>query len=215
MTTLLSTAYLAPVAYYAKLYHAPRVLIEAHEHYVKQTYRNRTFIGTDRGALSLSIPIEKGYKTQCPIREARLSPHGAWRHVHLVALMSNYGGSPFYEYYIDDIAAVLNHPYDRLFDLNEALRETICRLIGFTPRVCYTDAYLTPQDAATEGLADFRDRIHPKRYLRTAVPDFRPLPYYQVFDTRRPFLPNLSILDLLFNMGPESLLVLRDSVNKK
>jgi len=214
---LLSTAYLAPVSYYAKLFHAPRVIIEEHENYNKQTYRNRAFIGTDQGPLALSIPVEKGYKIKCPIREIRLSNHGEWRHQHLVALMSNYGNSPFYEYYIDEIEDLIRAPYTFLFDLNEALREKICQLIGFTPCIEYSNTYIelpqTSTDNATTDIVDFRNRIHPKKDFHHEDPDFRAIPYYQVFDTRHPFMENLSILDLLFNMGPESLLVLRDSLN--
>ncbi len=207
-TVLLSTAYLAPVSYYARLFHAPKVIIEAHENYNKQTYRNRAFIGSAQGAQSLSIPVEKGYKVKCPIREVRLSNHGEWRHQHLVALMSNYGNSPFYEYYIDEIAELINRPFDYLFDLNEALREKLCELIGFRPNVTYSEEYVEP----TADVADFRELIHPKKDFRVAEPDFHPVPYYQVFDQRTPFMPNLSILDLLFNMGNESLLVLQKSL---
>lgn len=218
LTALLSTAYLAPVSYYAKLFHAPRVIIEAHENYNKQTYRNRAFIGTDQGALALSIPVEKGYKIKCHIREIRLSDHGEWRHQHLVALMSNYGNSPFYEYYVDEIEAIIRSPHTFLFDLNEALREKICQLIGFTPCVEYSTEYIdlptTGNNNTVTEIADYRNRIHPKKDFRQEDPDFRPIPYYQVFNTRRPFMENLSILDLLFNMGPESLLILRDSLKK-
>lgn len=217
-TVLLSTAYLAPVSYYAKLFHAPRVIIEAHENYNKQTYRNRAFIGTDQGALALSIPVEKGYKIKCPIREIRLSDHGEWRHQHLVAFMSNYGNSPFYEYYIDDIEAIIRAPYTFLFDLNETLREKICQLIGFTPCIQYSEEYIPPQQPDTDNvssdIADFRNSIHPKKDFHHEDPNFQAIPYYQVFNNRRPFMENLSILDLLFNMGPESLFVLRDSMKK-
>jgi hypothetical protein len=207
-TLLLSTAYLAPVSYYAHLFHAPHVIIEAHENYNKQTYRNRAFIGSAQGPQALSIPVEKGYKVKCPIREVRLSDHGEWRHQHLVALMSNYGNSPFYEYYIDDIAALINHPFTYLFDLNEALREKLCELIGFQPNVTYSEEYISP----TPDQLDLREAIHPKRDFHVADPTFRPEPYYQVFDQRTPFMENLSILDLLFNMGNESLLVLQRGI---
>jgi hypothetical protein len=207
-TLLLSTAYLAPVSYYAHLFHAPHVIIEAHENYNKQTYRNRAFIGSAQGPQALSIPVEKGYKVKCPIREVRLSDHGEWRHQHLVALMSNYGNSPFYEYYIDDIAALINHPFTYLFDLNEALREKLCELIGFQPNVTYSEEYIFP----TPDQFDLREAIHPKRDFHIADPAFRPEPYYQVFDQRTPFMENLSILDLLFNMGNESLLVLQRGI---
>ncbi len=206
-TFLLSTAYLAPVAYYAVLYHAPKVIIETHENYNKQSYRNRCFLGSDQGPLTLSINVEKGARIKCPIREVRLSDHGEWRHQHLIAIMSAYGRTPFYEYYIDELAPLWQQESETLLGLNEALRRKICELIGFAPAVEYSTEYIE----AGEGIRDLRETLHPKRPLEAALPEFKAEPYWQVFGERQPFLPNLSILDLLFNMGPESILVLRDS----
>lgn len=206
---LLSTAYFAPIAYYALLYHEPKVFIEAHENYNKQSYRNRMFIGTTQGPLSLSVNVEKGYAIKCPIQEVRLSDHGDWLHQHEIALMSNYGSTPFYEYYIDDIKSVLHGGHETLFELNESLRDLICKLIGFTPNVTYTDEYIS---LTNSDFRDLRDALHPKKSISECVPEFKAVPYYQVFGQKQQFMPNLSIVDLLFNMGPESILVLRDSI---
>lgn len=207
---LLSTAYFAPIAYYALLFHEPEVMIEAQENYNKQSYRNRMFIGTDQGPLPLSVNVEKGYATKCPIKEVKLSGHGDWLHQHEIALMSNYGSTPFYEYYIEDILKIL-HSEDTLFGMNEKLRNYICELIGFHPNVKYTEEYI-PSD--TPGLRDLRNTLHPKKDIVEAVPEFKVIPYYQVVGQRHEFMPNLSILDLLFNMGPESILVLSESIKK-
>lgn len=204
---LLSTAHLGPVAYYAVLYHAERVVIEAHEHYNKQSWRNRFSIGTDQGPQTLSIPVAGGAHVKQPIGSIRLSAHGDWRHQMESALATNYGSTPFYEYYIDDLLAVYDAHRETLFDLNEALRRRICALIGFAPRVDYTPAY-----APADGYVDLRERLHPKRPLAEALPAFRAVPYWQVHAAAQPFMANLSIVDLLFNMGPESLLVLRDAM---
>lgn len=214
---ILSTAYCAPVAYYAALFHAKEVWIEAHENYNKQSYRNRMFIASDQGPQSLSINVEKGYAIKSPIQEVRLSDHGDWMHQHLQAWATSYGNTPFYEYYIDDLLdVVLRGGHATLFALNEALRERICQLIGFTPCVHYTSQYYDATDAACcgvgEGLRDLRNVLHPKRPLADALPEFQANAYYQVHCQRQPFMPNLSILDLLFNMGNESILVLRDSM---
>lgn len=206
---LLSTAYFAPVAYYALLFHEPEIWIEANENYNKQSYRNRMFIATDQGPLPLSVNVEKGYAIKCPIQEVRLSSHGDWLHQHKIALMSNYGNSPFYEYYIDDILSVLQSGEPTLFKLNERLREKVCELIGFQPNIHYTSEYV-PAD--TPGLRDLRNTLHPKKPVSLAVPEFIEKPYYQVVRDKHQFMPNLCILDLLFNMGPESILVLRDSI---
>lgn len=209
--TVLSTAYFAPVAYYALLFHEQDIVIEAHENYNKQSYRNRMFIGTNQGPLALSVNVEKGYETKCPIQEVRLSSHGDWLHQHEIALMSNYGSSPFYEYYIDDILEVLRSDEQTLFGLNEKIRERICELIGFSPKVRYSDQYLRND---SENFRDLRNTLHPKKNILESVPAFVANPYYQVFGQKQTFMPNLSVLDLLFNLGPESILVLRDSIRK-
>lgn len=209
--TVLSTAYFAPVAYYALLFHEQDIVIEAHENYNKQSYRNRMFIGTNQGPLALSVNVEKGYETKCPIQEVRLSSHGDWLHQHEVALMSNYGSSPFYEYYIDDILEVLRSDEQTLFGLNEKIRERICELIGFSAKVRYSDQYLRND---SENFRDLRNTLHPKKNILESVPEFVANPYYQVFGQKQTFIPNLSVLDLLFNLGPESILVLRDSIRK-
>lgn len=209
--TVLSTAYFAPVAYYALLFHEQDIVIEAHENYNKQSYRNRMFIGTNQGPLALSVNVEKGYETKCPIQEVRLSSHGDWLHQHEIALMSNYGSSPFYEYYIDDILEVLRSDEQTLFGLNEKIRERICELIGFSAKVRYSDQYLRND---SEKFRDLRNTLHPKKNILESVPEFVANPYYQVFGQKQTFMPNLSVLDLLFNLGPESILVLRDSIRK-
>lgn len=209
--TVLSTAYFAPVAYYALLFHEQDIVIEAHENYNKQSYRNRMFIGTNQGPLTLSVNVEKGYETKCPIQEVRLSSHGDWLHQHEIALMSNYGSSPFYEYYIDDILEVLRSDEQTLFGLNEKIRERICELIGFSAKVRYSDQYLRND---SENFRDLRNTLHPKKNILESVPEFVANPYYQVFGQKQTFMPNLSVLDLLFNLGPESILVLRDSIRK-
>ena len=206
---VLSTAHLAPVAYYAVLYHAGSVVIDAHEHYTKQSWRNRFTIGTDQRPQTLSIPVEKGANTRCPVGEVRLSPHGEWLHVVESALATNYGSSPFYEYYIDDILDIYREGHETLFSLNEALRRRICSLVGFEPRVTYSDGYVEHPTAT-----DLRNTLHPKKPVAEALPRFRAAEYWQVHGAAQPFMANLSIVDLLFNMGNESILVLRDAFAK-
>ncbi len=207
MDIYLSSAYLAPVQYYAKLYAADKVYVEQYDHYMKQTYRNRCTIAAADGPLSLSIPTEKPDTQKALMKDIRISDHGNWRHLHWTALESAYRNSPFFEYYQDDFRPFYEKKYPFLYDFNEQLCELVCNLIDLHPIMRSTTDY---KQCFEVDEADFRERIHPKHTWQEDVA-FQPKSYYQVFTERHGFLPNLSIVDLLFNMGPESLLVLRDS----
>ncbi len=208
MTVYLSSAYLAPVEYYTKLLAYDRVCIEQHDHYIKQTYRNRCTIAAPDGELALSIPTVKPASLKCPMCDIRISDHGNWRHLHWNAIESAYNHTPFFEYYKDDFHLFYEKKYEFLADFNEELCHLVCSLIDIQPVMERTSEYKT---GFAPGEADFRERIHPKKDFSLEDPDFSPQPYYQVFQERLGFLPNLSIIDLLFNMGPESLLVLQQS----
>ena len=210
----LSTAYLAPVQYYNKLLSYESVVIEAYENYVKQTYRNRCMIATANGVQSLTVPVEKPASSNhelsivnCQlsiIKDIRIADHGNWQHTHWNALVSAYGQSPFFDYYRDDFAPFYLRKYRFLFDLNEQLRLTVCELLDIHPIVDLSTGY----DIDVPN--DFRESICP-RHPATDL-SFNPQPYYQVFREKHGFIPNLSIVDLLFNMGPESVFVLQHSV---
>lgn len=202
----LSSTYLGPVQQYCKMYQYPEVRIEAAENYLKQTYRNRCLIAAANGPLSLSIPIVKPDTLKCLTKDIRISDHGNWRHLHWNAISSAYNSSPFFEYYEDDFAPFYEKKYDFLFDFNEELRQMVCNLLDIHPHVVFTT------DFETEVENDFRG-ISPKR--ESGDPEFCPKPYYQVFKDKHGFIPNLSIIDLLFNTGNEGILVLRDSFVSK
>ncbi len=209
---LLSSAYLAPVQYYTKLYAYAEVYIEAYGHYVKQTYRNRCLIASPSGVQALTVPVAKPAADKCPVKDIRVSDHGNWRRVHWNALETAYRSSPFFEYYADDFLPFYTRKWDFLFDFNEAIRAKVCELMDLHPQVARTASYGFAGSGAAPA-DDFREAISPNTPPGDDA-DFVPCAYHQVFRDRHGFLPNLSVADLLFNMGPESLSVLRDSVKK-
>lgn len=207
-SVLLTSAYLPPIQYFSKIYGAPCIYMETCEHYVKQTYRNRALIAGPNGVQALTIPVEHEYNKRPATRDIRLSDHGNWQHLHRNALQSAYEGSPFFEYYADDLLPIYDKGHQFLVDFNEDFLYTICDLLSLTPNVVKTEAYA---DALALGADDFRETIRPKN-SHSIDKTFRSVEYYQVFRHKHGFLENLSIIDLLFNMGPESRLVLRDSI---
>lgn len=200
MHVLLSTTYFGPIQWYQKLYRAEHVEIEQWESFQKQTYRNRCLIATANGVLALTVPVEHGDSPL--IKDIRLSDHGNWRHLHWNALQSAYGESPFFEYYQDDIRPFFERHWTFLLDFNEEIRQKMCELIDIQPNVSYTEGFI-PEESP---LTSYRTAISPKHPQDD--PDFLPKRYYQVYEQKHGFLPNLSILDLLFNMGPESIFLL-------
>ena len=201
-TVLLSTAYLAPVEYYIQMCSHSRVIIEAHCHYIKQTYRNRCVIASATGCQTLSIPIVKPDSLKCPTKDIRIAEHGNWRHLHWNAIVSAYNSTPFFEFYQDDFRPFYEKPAGFLFDFNEKLRELVCSLLDISPAISYSTEY---DFSPLPEVLDLRETLHPKK--KPTMQSFRP--YYQVFKSKYGFQANLSIIDLLFNQGPEAALWLR------
>lgn len=209
-TAYLSSAYLPPVEYFSKLMHYDRIIVEQYDHYMKQTYRNRCIIAGPGEEIALTVPIVKPDNNKCPFKDIRISDHGNWRHLHWNAIESAYNSTPFFEYYKDDFRPFYEQKYEFLADFNEALCQLVCDLTDIHPDMQRSTEYR----AEVPDASDFREIIHPKKDFRKADTEFVPQPYYQVFDARFGFRPNLSIIDLLFNMGPESILVLEQTYRK-
>ena len=259
---LLSTTYFGPVQWYQKL-NRHRCIIEQHDNFVKQTYRNRCVIASANGPQTLTVPIERYDGMKCAMRDIRISDHGNWRHLHWQALVSAYGETPFFEYYADDIRPFFEERrWKYLLDFNLDITHTLCSLLDVRPDMSLSDHYIDADeticgcggldgavesigravngldgaveslgrakglDGAVESLGgavkglngaaeslgsssscslfvDYRDAIRPKHPLPDA--EFEARPYYQVRAQRHGFLPNLSVLDLLFNEGPEGI----------
>ena len=230
---LLSTTYFGPVQWYQKLHRYEMVWMERHDSFIKQTYRNRCVIAATHGPLALTVPVV--HDGASPLtRDIRISDHGDWRRLHWNAIRSAYGESPFFEFYADDLAPFFEKRWEFLVDFNEAIMEKMCELLDIHPIIKHTKAYMTFKSSeisnileASENLEsfkssetsdileapetppamdDFRDAIRPKHPLPDA--SFTPHRYYQVFEQKHGFLPNLSILDLLMNEGNESMFFL-------
>lgn len=200
-TAILSSCYLPPVQYISKLKQYGMVIIDVHEHYIKQTYRNRCNIASASGIQSLTVPVSKGEGTNA-MKDMLVSDHGNWRHLHLTALDSSYGNSPFFEYYRDDFAPFYEKKFKFLVDYNLELLRLVCNLMDIDWNIELSDSYIDA--GSSSDFDDFRSIITPKGQEGVADSGFVQKEYYQVFKQKYGFIPNLSCVDLLFNMGPES-----------
>ena len=190
MSALLSSAYFAPIQWFQKLNQYDVCLIEQH------------------GLQTLSIPVEKFDNTKCEMCDVCISEHDNWRHQHWNALLSAYGESPFFEYYQDDIRPFFEKKWKFLFDFNVEITYMLCELLDLRPNFKPTNRFI-PIEKNNDFIGeytDFREVIRPKHPL--VDKDFVLKPYYQVYEQKIGFQPNLSILDLLFNMGNESIFYL-------
>lgn len=194
---LLSTAYLAPIEYYFLVNNASEIVLEQHELYEKQSFRNRCKILTANGVMDLSIPIDKTEKKL--IRDILIAEHNKWQTNHWRAITSAYNSSAFFEYYIDDMYPFYEKKWKYLWDFNLAFQLKLMELFEIDTAISFTQNYQKQYD----NNFDFRNLIHPKKAsIHTSKP------YYQVFDQKFGFNANLSCIDLLFNMGPESIIIL-------
>lgn len=192
----------APSVEYFTLLACGDAEIDAAEHYVKQTWRNRCRLLSPQGVIELTVPVKQGAAEACPIRQVEISPHDRWQSRHLQAIKSCYNRTPYYEYYIDTLAPLYEKGAFRyLFDFCIALIEAVARLMQLPLRYRLCAEYRASAEP------DYRALFDPSYLVMRK--DFAPVPYYQLFEGQERFVPNLSILDLLFNMGPEARLILK------
>jgi len=197
----LTSAYLAPVEYYSAMAKADIVFLEHCEFYEKQSYRNRCNIAGANGPLALTIPVEKSKGSRMLTRDVRISEHSDWQLQHWRSIESAYNSTPFFEYYKDDLIPFYEKNWTFLWDFNTEIQTKLLELLDLQIDIQLTKEYKVDFD---ENVQDVRNSIHPKK--ETEVGSFRT--YYQVFEQRFGFIPNLSSIDLLFNMGNESILIL-------
>lgn len=193
---LLSTSYLAPIQYYTKLLNYKQVYIEIHDHFIKQTYRNRCKIYGANGLLQLSIPVKKD-QVKTKVKDILIDYDTNWQKMHWKSIESAYRSSPFFEFYEDDLKPFYTKKYKYLFDFNADIQKVILDLLEIVTNIKFTEDFI---HADNHQFDDYREKIHPKKQVED--PNFNIQKYNQVFTEKHGFIENLSIIDLLFNEGP-------------
>lgn len=215
---LFSTAYFPPVEYFAKIAEGftlspdnvkPSVVyIEACEHYQKQSYRNRCKFYAENGVQTLSFPIVHENGTySLPITDIRIDWSTSWLVQTERAIASAYESSAYFDYYKDELFSILDSRPETLFEFNLQIIGFFLKKIGISADIRLTGEF-TPRDSGIYG-EDLREIIHPKRSNSILKDMGLEKPYFQVFARKYGFIPNLSIMDLLFNEGPDSILFLK------
>jgi hypothetical protein len=200
--TLFSSAYLPPIEYFYFLLKAENSVVERFETYKKQTYRNRCYVYTEKGKTALSIPISKPFGNHTKTSEIEIFYSENWQLNHWKTISTAYQSSPFFLYYKDELEVFYKMKFTKLIDFNNRLMQTLIEMLEIDVSISFSGHFEKP----SENENDLRFKISPKEdSLLSGLP-----PYSQVFDDRHGFLPNLSIIDLLFNKGPEAGIYLND-----
>ena len=199
-TILVSTAYLPPIEYFSLLSESDTALIEKEENYIKQTYRNRCYILSANGTQMLTIPVLEGSFHKTAIKDIRIDYSKRWIQVHLRAINAAYRSSPYFDFYYDDIERIITANPKFLLDLNFELLSFLLSALKISTEIKHTTHF----EPATNGKNDYRYLISPK------IAELRNTKRYrQTFALESGFVQRLSIIDLLFNMGPDSGLYLK------
>jgi hypothetical protein len=193
---LLSTAYFPPVSYFGFLIKGKNIFIEQSETFPKQTFRNRCEIMTEAGKASLVVPVSKPQGNHTITKNTEICYRQPWNRHHWKTIQSAYRSSPYFSYYEDIIRPLFELKENLLINHNDNIFKVVSGLIGIQIPLIYAEDF--EKDPASK--IDLRSEISPKKSLVNE--DFPQYP--QVFSHKFGFLPNLSILDLLFNTGPEA-----------
>jgi hypothetical protein len=194
---LLSTAYLPPIEYFIWISKAKSILIEREEHYIKQTYRNRCEIYTANGKLSLTIPVIKTNGNHTRIKDIKIDYSEKWQQKHWRAIVSAYNQSPYFLYYNEGLEQFYTKKINYLIDYNSQLLNLILKFLKIESKeINFTDKFIK---MTGNEVADYRYKMSPK-----INPETKLISYTQVFGVKHGFFNNLSIIDLIFNMGGES-----------
>ena len=194
-----STAYFPCISYMARFLAEDQPWIEVCETYHKQTYRNRCRVMTANGVENLSVPVVKVHGNHTMTKDVVVSYKEHWQQIHRRCLESAYKAAPYFNHYYDFIRPIFETRFERLIDLNDAALQAILKMLKVKREIVHTTDYLKTVEN------DYRETFSPKAPLD---PKLFPA-YYQVFNTKFPFAPDLSILDLLFNEGPNGITLLK------
>ena len=204
MDILLHPVYFGPVYQYVKLVKADKVVFENEDNYQKQTYRNRMYIYDSNGKLLLNIPIKHssslGLSTKInghqKYKDVLIENDFEWQKQHWRALKASYQTSPFFEFYEDDLYPLYHKEFKYLIDFNYACLDFVLDSLQLEIEIQKTSEYI----ASPKDLQDYRHLVDAK-----SKTDFSTSRYPQVFEPKHGYMPNLAIIDLLFNEGPNSL----------
>ena len=198
---IFTTAYFPSISYIARFLKEDAPVIEVWETYHKQTYRNRCRVMTANGVESLSVPVVKVNGNHTMTKDMAISPIEPWQHIHSRCLESAYKAAPYFDHYYDYLRPIFEGHFERLIDLNNAALTAVLKMLKVKKEIVHTTDYIH------EAENDLREAFSPKKQI-----DARLVPtYYQVFSEKFPFAADLSVLDLVFNLGPEAVRYLQQS----
>ncbi len=200
--TLFTINYLPSIQYVAHWIDSQQPVIEKCCSYTKRTYRNRCDILGANGVLSLTVPVVKRDKPGLLTKDVMISYDTKWQDLHWRSIISAYNSSPFFEYLMDDFKPFYEQKFKYLFDFNLGLLTVVFDILDLSTDILFTENFKKEEDIKGE---DLRNLIHPNKDFRTEDKLFYPKSYRQVFQDRFPFMENLSVIDLIFNKGPEAI----------
>lgn len=203
-TALIELHYLPSIAYFTALSTYERVIVEKYEHYRKQSFRNRCYVLGPHRVETLTVPVT-GKGGKATVSEVRIDYGQKWVNNHWRTLQSGYGKAPFFEYYAPELREVLFKNPVFLYDLNLKLMTLCLKWLRLDVAVAESGRYEKEPPA---GITDLRGALTPKREEGLARL-YRAVEYRQVFGSK--FVPNLSVIDLVFNQGPGALSIVKAS----